>query len=214
MSKGRAAKNPLTGLTEQQERFTFLTVTTGRPHVAYRKAYDASNMQDNTIRAAISELLHNPAITKRISELKVIADRKLDVSVERIAVELARIGFFDPRDLFDDDGEPLPISELSEDAARAIAGLDVEDVFEGRGEDRMQTGRVKKYKIASKLKALELMANWKRMLVERVETGKPGEFDGLNDEELERQLAAEEAALAAIRKAAAPKAKKKTVAKS
>ena len=82
----------------------------------------------------------------------------------------------------------MPINELPEDAARVIAGLDVEDLFERDEEGkRLKNGVVKKYKLASKLTALENLAKWRKMLVDRVETGKPGEFTESEDE-LERRV--------------------------
>lgn len=64
------------------------------------------------------------------------------------------LGFFDIRKLFDDDGKPLDISKLDNDTAAALVGLDVQDVADG---DRNYAGFIKKYKMADKIKALELL---------------------------------------------------------
>ena len=184
----RAAKKPGTGLTEKQSAFAFECVRLGSPARAYRKVYEASKMSQHSVWSEVGDLLANPAIAARVSELTEIAEKKIEVSIERIAVELARVAFFDPRELFDDDGNPVPINELPEDAARVIAGLDVEDLFERDAEgNRLKTGLVKKYKLSNKLTALEVLAKWKKMLIDRVETGKPGEFTESEDE-LERRV--------------------------
>ena len=185
---GRAAKDPETGVTAQQERFAAELVKTGRPMVAYRRAYDASKMSPEAISANANDLINTTAIALRIQHYRQIAVRRLEVTVERIAEELARIGFFDPRELFDDDGHPIPISELPEDAARVIAGIDVEDLFERDEEGRRtKVGQVLKYKLASKQPALETLAKWRKMLIERSESGKPGAFDHMTDEEVEAE---------------------------
>ena len=107
--------------------------------------------------------------------------------MERIARELARIAFFDPRDLFDETGRPVPINELPEDTARVIAGLDVEALYEQVEGSKVKVGDIRKYKIANKITALEVLAKWKKMLIDRMEVGKKGAFDDLSDEELAKE---------------------------
>ena len=80
-----------------------------------------------------------------------------EVSVERVIREMARIAFFDPRKLLNDDGTPKGLHELDDSTAAAIAGLDVLEEFEGSGQDRVQVGVVKKYKIADKKGMLDTL---------------------------------------------------------
>ena len=68
--------------------------------------------------------------------------------------ETAKLAFFDIRKIFDKDGKPLDISKLDADTAAALVGLDVQDVADNDGD---YVGFVKKYKMADKLKALELL---------------------------------------------------------
>ena len=68
--------------------------------------------------------------------------------------ETAKLAFFDIRKMFGKDGKPLNISELDADTAAALVGLDVQDVADNDGD---YVGFVKKYKMADKLKALELL---------------------------------------------------------
>lgn len=95
---------------------------------------------------------------------KILGD--LDVSVERVLKERARLAFFNPKRLFTNDGKPIPIHELDDDTAAALAGLDVyreRSHTEGDGDDRTDTELVEvaetvKYKLADKnasLTALE-----------------------------------------------------------
>lgn len=205
-----ATKN---GLTEKQQEFARQFVLLGKAAAAYRAVYEVEKMDGNAVRVEAHRLLQNPNVALMVEHHRRVADKALEVSVRRIAEELARIAFFDPRDLFTEDGGILPIDQWPENAARAIAGMEVKELYTATGNN---VGCLKKVKIASKTTALQMLATWKRMLIERMEIGKPGEFDNLTDAELEKQLAAEEAALAAIRKAAGPpaKAKKKTAAKT
>ena len=191
----RAAKNPVSGLTPQQEEFAQACVTLGSPARAYRKAYDASKKTQSTVWNDAYALLADSKIGARVARLTEIADKAAEVDVARIAREMVRVGFFDPRDMFDEEGRPLPIHELPEDVARVIAGLDVEALYARVDGAKTQVGNVRKYKIANKLQALELLAKWKKMLIDRAEVGKPGQFDALTDEQLakETKVAIEEA---------------------
>src|SRR5271154_4950676 len=80
-----------------------------------------------------------------------------DATVENIVRELLRVALFDPRRMFDARGNLVPITELDDDTAAAIAGLDVERRTEGKGEDA-ETYYVMKIKIAPKVSALETLA--------------------------------------------------------
>ncbi len=62
---------------------------------------------------------------------------------------------FDPRNLYHDDGTPRDLLELDDETASFIEGIEIEEQFSGRGEDRVKTGEVKKYKIRGKKVALE-----------------------------------------------------------
>ena len=191
----RAAKNPASGLTPQQEEFAQACVTLGSPARAYRKCYEASKKSQHTVWSEVGDLLKKPAIAARVQQFTEVANKAAEVTVERIARELVRVALFDPRQLFDEEGRPVPINELPEDAARAIAGVDVEALYAQVDGGKAKIGNIRKYRIASKLQALEILAKWKRMLIDRAEVGKPGQFDALSDKDLaaETKRAIEEA---------------------
>lgn len=87
---------------------------------------------------------------------KAIADRqeRTEITQDMVLRETAKLAFFDIRKMFDKNGKPLGISELDNDTAAALVGLDVQDVSDNDGD---YVGYVKKYKMADKLKALEML---------------------------------------------------------
>lgn len=100
------------------------------------------------------DLLKKPEIAQAIADKHGKTLNKLEVTAERIIQERARLAFFDPRKLFDDKGEPIHVSQLDDDTAAAIAGMDV--VTQGNGDVGFAT--VLKVKLADKnasLTALE-----------------------------------------------------------
>lgn len=80
------------------------------------------------------------------------AINRMVLSAERTRLEIARIAYFDPRKMFDKDGRPLSITELDDDTAAAVSGL---EVSEERDQEGNVVGYVKKWKLADKNSALE-----------------------------------------------------------
>ena len=105
--------------------------------------------------------VHNPDL--HIATLNDKARLEMELTVERVRRETARIAFFDPRKMFAPDGRPLAITELDDDTAAVINGLDVLEEYEGSGEDRKLVGHVKKYKILDKNNALDRAAKILKM---------------------------------------------------
>jgi len=112
--------------------------------------------------------------------LKDLTD-KTDITKERILIEMRRLALFDVRTLYDEDGNPLPVHKLSDDAAAAINGLDVVSV----GNAEVGVGQVMKYKIPDKNKALESLAKILGYL------DRTTELERLQAEKLKRELAAQ-----------------------
>jgi hypothetical protein len=84
---------------------------------------------------------------------------------ERVLSELRAIALIDIRELFDDEGNLLPVSEWPEQTARAVAGVDTMISNDG--------DVTKKIKLIDKTKSLEMLMKNLAMLVERVDhTGK------------------------------------------
>ena len=109
-----------------------------------------------------AENLQKPQIASLLAEkTSVIAARQderlaaMELTKERVQREIARISFFDARKMFHADGKPKDITELDDDTAACIVGLDVLEEWAGTGEDRVLVGHIKKYKIADKNSALD-----------------------------------------------------------
>jgi phage terminase small subunit len=104
------------------------------------------------------ENLNKPEIQKAIAHGMEKRENKLEITADRVLKEFARIAFVDPRNFFNPDGSAKDITDLDEDTASALAGFQIDDLFEGKGKDRQLIGYVKKYKIADKIRALEALA--------------------------------------------------------
>lgn len=159
--KQTATASRVNGLLPKQSAFVAEYLISGN---ATQAAIHAG-YSPKTAHVIGQENLKKPAIASLLSQKQsVIAARqderlaKMELTEERVAREIARIAFFDPRKLFAPDGRPLAITELDDDTAAAIGGLEVLESFEGSGEDRRLVGIIKKYKVADKNSALDKAA--------------------------------------------------------
>ena len=107
-----------------------------------------------------ARLLKDVRISSELAQRRTEIAQKLELTTERVLLEVARLALFDPRKLFDNTGQPIPIQSLDDDTAAALAGLDVHEEYLGSGKDRVFVGYTKKYKIADKNSALEKAAKF------------------------------------------------------
>jgi phage terminase small subunit len=155
-------------LTIKQEKFVQGLFAGLSQREAYKQAFNCENMKDETIDVKASELANKDKIRVRLDELKNELKSRNMITAERVMAEYAKLAFFDPRKLFNADGTPKNITELDDDTAAALAGLDVQDVYEGYGEDRRFIGYTKKYKLSDKRAALDSIAKCLGMFKENV----------------------------------------------
>lgn len=149
------------GLLPKQAKFVAEYLITGN---ATQAAIHAGYSQ-KTAHVIGQENLRKPAIASLLAQKQtVIAARqderlaKMELTEERVLREIARLAFFDPRKLFAADGRPLGITELDDDTAAAISGVEVLESYDGSGPGRVLVGIVKKYKVADKNAALDKAA--------------------------------------------------------
>lgn len=145
-------------LTPKQEKFVQRLVETDRPSESYRHAFDAENMSDEAVAVEACRLQKHPNVALRIDHLRKLHLKRHEVTVDRVIAELAKLAFLDIRKAFDEAGNLKPIHELDDDTAAAIAGLEVEDLYEGRGDSREHVGRLHKVKLTDKKGALDSLA--------------------------------------------------------
>lgn len=144
--------------TPKQEKFCQKYVELGCGASAYRAAYDAENMKPVTVRRKAAELLENGNVAARVRELQASLLKRHEVTVDRVLQEFAKLAFLDIRKAFDENGNLKPVIELDDDTAAAIAALDVETLFDGKGSEREAIGRLSKIKLIDKKGALDSLA--------------------------------------------------------
>ena len=121
-------------------------------------------------------LLRNARILSAISEKAQRVLEKADVTVDRVVQELALLGFADMRNYlrFDPNGSVyLDWTHMPEHATRVIQEIVQDEYVEGKGEDARLVKRTK-FKLYPKTPALDLLAKYLGMLVQKHEHSGPG----------------------------------------
>jgi phage terminase small subunit len=131
-----------------------------------------------------AELLNRRSVQQRLDQLKSARASKLDVKAERVIEELARLAFSNMADYMEIDAEGKPIglniSKLSRDQAAAIQEIS-EDTTGGAGDGERRLVLRTKFKLADKIKALELLGRHLALFQDNLKiTGLEGLADKLN----------------------------------
>lgn len=123
---------------------------------------------EKTARQIGYENLTKPYIVDYIQQLMEEREKRLEVSADRVVKELACIGFVDPKDLYDENGNLLPVHKLPENIRRAIANIKISSLGGGEGEDAKPIILKQELKLIDKRGGLELLgrhlAMWKDQL--------------------------------------------------
>lgn len=160
-------------LTAKQAKFVAEYLKNGMN--ATRAAIAAGYSKD---RAEVtgSELVRNRKVSEAIAVKAEKHVAKLDYGVDKTLEFVARMAFFDPKDLFEDDGSLRRIQEMPESARSVIAGLEVSDIWDsGEGEQKSIIGNLKKVKLSDRRGALDMLMRYHALYKDKVEhTGDVG----------------------------------------
>jgi phage terminase small subunit len=174
---------------DDQERYFVDLVTNGLTcaEAALRAGFPAREAED------IGRILYNrPYIKDALRWKQTEYLRSIGITNHNLLKEYAQIAFFDPADLVDGDGKPLPMHKIPARARCALASFNVKHTnFNGAVSNTLA-----RYKAVNKLPALDSLARVMDMLVDKVEitgaNGGPVEINStleLSDNEKARRVA-------------------------
>jgi phage terminase small subunit len=138
-------------------------------HLNATRAAIAAGYSEKGARQAGARLLTNVNVSAEIGKLTQKACERLEISAENVLRELARLAFLDPRNFYDANGALRNVTDLDDDTAACIAGMEVEDVYHGRGEERVKIGYCRKIKFADKGAHLERLGRYLKLFTDKVE---------------------------------------------
>lgn len=170
------------GMTPKMATFCCEYVVDFNATAACRRAgYSA-----RTANQKSNELMRHPKVAAAIEYLQGRQQRLCDIEVDDVVRQLVNIAFFDPRELFDDAGEPIHVSALSDKAAMAIQAVKVTTI----GNSEVGRGTVMEYRMADKNSAADkLMKHLGGYLADNKQRGLAEVSTEELQQELQRQLA-------------------------
>lgn len=140
-------------VTGKQQRFAeeYLKDLNGK-QAAIRAGYSPRSAE---VRA--SEMLANPKIQVIIQGLMDERSTRTQVDADYVLQRLVEIDQMDVLDILNDDMSVKPVSGWPPVWRQYLAGFDLSELFEGRGDDRAMVGVLKKIKWPDKVRNLELL---------------------------------------------------------
>lgn len=190
----RAGRVDAAELAERRKRFILSYCNNLNATLAAKEA----GYSPKTAYSIGHELLKIPEVKAEIDQILAEQRKKLEISPNKVLQELAKIAYQDVRKLFTTEinanGETrsvlTPIEDLDDNCAAAIAGVEVEKLFQhfskGGAEEK---GTVTKIRTRDSVAALTVLARHLKLLTDKVQV--------TGDEEILRALDAGRARAAA-----------------
>lgn len=168
-------------LSAQQERFVDEYLKDLDAVEAFKRAGYKSVSRLSTERRTW-DLLHNIDVIFAIQQKRAAIEQRTRISQDRVRVELGRIAFLDPRNLFDEAGHFIDITKLPAEVAAAISSISISK----RG-DRDET--ITRIRLCSKVEALDKLCRHLGMYEDKLRIGGlERELAEMSDEDLEREI--------------------------
>jgi phage terminase small subunit len=141
-------------LTDKQQRFVEeYLVDLNATQAAIRAGYSEA-----TAYSIGHENLSKPDIVEAVSLAQAARSERTRIDADWLLTRLAAEAEADLAELMDDTGGLKPIHEWPLIWRKGlVAGIEVEDLYEGRGEAREHIGRLHKVKLSDRVKRLELI---------------------------------------------------------
>lgn len=143
-------------LSAKQERFVAEYLIDLNGAAAYRRAgYVATG---NAAETGAARLLRNAKVQAAVAAAKAERSEATKIDANWLLTRLAMEAEADLGDIIDEEGGLKPVHEWPLIWRKGlVAGIEVEELWEGRGEDREQIGRLHKVKLSDRIKRLELI---------------------------------------------------------
>lgn len=159
---------PKDTLTAAQERFVAELLADGQ-----RNATQAALKAGCTVKSAPVQgckWLKLPKIREALAKKTAELAKNLDIDAEWVLRRLKMLSDFDVRKFYHANGNLKQVSELDDETAFALQGLEVEKLFEHFGKGAAaETGTVTKIKFADKGINLERIGRHLKMFTDKVE---------------------------------------------
>lgn len=132
----------------------------------------AAGVAEKSATVTASRWLKLARIAAVIAERQAQRAAKLEISADRVLQELAKLAYYDPGRLFDENGRMKPVHLLDDVTRAAVSQLEVEETetTEGVNETRVVIrSKTKKVKMADKGQNLERLGRHLKLFTDRLD---------------------------------------------
>lgn len=115
-------------------------------------------------------------IAKRIQDLMQERSERVQITQDRVLQEYARLAFLDVRKLYNENGDLLHVTDLDDDTAAAISGLEIarEGGYKNKADEDEAPTYIHKYKLSDKRGALSDVARHLGMFSDKLDITSDG----------------------------------------
>lgn len=104
------------------------------------------------------QLLQRPEVAQAIQAAMAERSKRTEVEADYVIRRLREIDEMDVLDILEDDGSLRSIRDWPKAWRQFLSGIEIAELFEGRGDDRRIAGVLRKVKWPDKLRNLELLS--------------------------------------------------------
>ncbi len=152
--------------TPRQTRFIELYLIYLNATKAYQEAYGVS---ERVASAAGARLLADVRIAAIIAGSVQERAKAAGMEADEVLNRIAHLGRVDILDAYDERNCLKAIKDIPEEIRLSIAGIETEEIWEGKGADRVLVGYTKKVKFWDKKGSLELLGKHHKLFTDKVE---------------------------------------------
>lgn len=140
--------------TDKRELFCieYLACNLNATCAAIKAGYAEKNARKEACR-----LMSYPEVQDRIAELKTQRSERTRIDADWLLQRLQDMADADVADLFTDDHQLKPLSEWPSIWRKMVTGIEAVELFDGRGDEREQSGYLKKIKTMRTEKLYEMI---------------------------------------------------------
>lgn len=126
------------------------------PEANVERAYAKAGYKPH--QQAASRLYNRPEIQRMLAEARSERAERTKIDADKLLVQLDAEAFADMAELYDENMQLRPIKDWPLIWRQGlVAGIEVEELFEGRGAERVSIGFVRKVKLADRTRIKELL---------------------------------------------------------
>lgn len=133
------------------------------------RAAIAAGFPERSAHVAAARMLKNAKVAAAIEAWRERQCEKLEITAERVLQELAKLAYFDPKNLYDKDGNRIPVHLLDDLTRAAVAAVEDETQASETEDGTRTVTRRQRVKMAEKGANLERLGKYLGLFKDRVE---------------------------------------------